>query len=563
MALKDSTKLCFVTFTKILNMARFALFFLVGIFCFSCKFRQQVDTILYNAKVYTVNENFAEAEAIAINDGKIVAIGTSDDILKKYQADSTKNLNKATVLPGFIDAHAHFVGYAFGLGQVNLWGTKSWDECIAKVEAFIKERPLPQGAWLIGRGWDQNDWPQKTYPSNEKLNQLFSQYKVVLERVDGHAIVTNDNALKVAGITATTLINGGEVVLANGQPSGVLVDNAASLVQSKIPTPNKEAYAKALDEAQKNCFAYGLTTIVDCGLMKNDVEIIDALQKENKLHMKLNVMLSDDSINYAHYLKAGKYKTNYLNVNGFKLYADGALGSRGACLLRHYSDKPNWRGFLLKNRSYFERRLPQIAAAGFQANTHAIGDSANRMILQVYANILKGKNDLRWRVEHAQVVNAADFNLFGQSNIIPSVQPTHATSDMYWANERLGAEREAGAYAYQQLLQQNGWLPLGTDFPVEDINPFRTFLAAVVRKDAQGFPANGYQMNNALTREQAIRGMTIWAAKASFEEKEKGSIEPGKFADIIILNTDLLTCKPEDIIKTTILGTYVNGKRVY
>jgi predicted amidohydrolase YtcJ len=252
-----------------------------------------------------------------------------------------------------------------------------------------------------------------------------------------------------------------------------------------------------------------------------------------------------------------------LNVRSFKVYADGALGSRGACLLQPYTDQPGWSGFLLSQQSHFDSVAAIISAKGFQMCTHAIGDSANRVVLNIYGKYLKGKNDLRWRIEHAQVVNQRDFELFGKYSIIPSVQPTHATSDMYWAGERLGKEREKGAYAFKQLLQQNGWIPLGTDFPVEDISPFKTFLATVFRQDAKGYPAEGYQMNNALTREEAIRGMTIWAARSNFEEKEKGSLERGKFADFIILDRDLLQVKPAEVLQTAVLATYVGGAKVY
>jgi predicted amidohydrolase YtcJ len=528
----------------------------------SCKFRQKVDVVVHNAFIYKVDEKFTTAQAMAISDGKIVAIGSNDDILKLYESDSIANANGKTIFPGFIDAHAHFVGYAMGLQQVNLFGTKSWEECIERIKQFVKDRGIKEGAWIQGRGWDQNDWAIKQFPTNDLLDANFPNNPIALERVDGHALIANGKALQLANVKPNQTIVGGSIETINGKLTGILIDNAEIFVQNAVPAITASEYAKALQEAQQNCFAVGLTTIVDCGLNKTDVDKIDALQKEGILKMKLNVMLSDDSANYAHYLKAGKYKTERLNVNGFKLYADGALGSRGACLLHPYNDKPSWQGFLLKDRKYYETILPQIYAAGFQANTHAIGDSANRMILQVYANILKGKNDKRWRIEHAQVVNENDFNYFGTNSIIPSVQPTHATSDMYWAKDRLGEQREKGAYAYQQLLQQNGWIPLGTDFPVEDISPFKTFLAAVVRQDATGFPAGGYQMQNALSREQAIKGMTIWAAKASFEEKEKGSLEVGKYADFIILDTDLMKCDTKDILKTKVLDTYSNGRKV-
>jgi predicted amidohydrolase YtcJ len=527
----------------------------------SCKFRQKVNLIVHNATIYKVDEKFDTAQAMAIRDGKILAIGSNDDILKEYEADEIKNVEGKIIFPGFIDAHAHFVGYGFGLQQVNLYGTKSWQECIDKITSFVKERNIKAGEWILGRGWDQNDWAVKQFPTKEWLDVNFPNNPVSLERVDGHASIVNQKALDLGNVKPNQTIAGGTVETIAGKLTGILIDNAQNFITP--PPATKESYTKALTEAQQNCFAMGLTTIVDCGLNKKDIDIIDALQKEGVLKMKMNIMLSDDSMNYVYYLKNGPYKTDRLNVNSFKLYADGALGSRGACLLHPYSDKPNWQGFLLKDKSYFERVLPLIYNSKFQANTHAIGDSANRMILQLYASLLKGKNDRRWRIEHAQVINENDFNLFGANSVVPSVQPTHATSDMYWAKERLGEAREMGAYAYQQLLQQNGWVPLGTDFPVEDISPFKTFLAAVARQDASGFPANGYQKANGLTRQQTIQGMTIWAAKGSFEEKEKGSLEVGKAADFIIVDTDLMKCTVNTILKTKVLGTYINGEKVH
>lgn len=529
----------------------------------SCKFRQKVPLLVHHAKIYTVNEKFAVAEAMAIREGKIIAIGTNDAILKEYEGEEEVNATGKTIYPGFIDAHAHFVGYGLGLQQVDLTGTKSWQECIDKVKAFAQAKNIQPGSWIQGRGWDQNDWDEKLFPTKNLLDSNFPNNPVALERVDGHALIVNQKAMDAAKIQPTTLVNGGSIEKIKSQLTGIFIDNATSLIQSVIPAATKEQYASALIEAQQNCFAVGLTGITDCGLNKSDVDKIDELQKQGLLKMKLTIMLSDDSANYAWYLKTGPYKTPLLNVNAFKLYADGALGSRGACLLQHYNDKPGWQGFLLKDRTYFEKIIPLIYNSKFQANTHAIGDSGNRMILQVYATVLKEKNDRRWRIEHAQVVNENDFNYFGKFSIIPSTQPTHATSDMYWAEQRLGAERIKGAYACKQLLNQNGWMPLGTDFPVEDISPFKTFYAAVSRQDAKGFPTGGYQMENALSREETLRGMTIWAAKAAFEENEKGSLETGKAADFVLLDTDMMSCQLPDILKIKTIATYINGQKVF
>ncbi|MEJ7913272.1 MAG: amidohydrolase family protein, partial [Chitinophagaceae bacterium] len=345
--------------------------------------------------------------------------------------------------------------------------------------------------------------------------------------------------------------------------TGLLIDNAVDLVGAKVPEANSTQVKEALDAAQQACFAVGLTTVDDCGLHFREVLTIDSLQKRGELKMRVYAMLSDIKENYEFLFDRGALKTDLLNVRSFKVYADGALGSRGACLLQPYTDRQDWSGFLLSNLPHFDSVANIIQNKGFQMCTHAIGDSANRAILNIYGKYLKGNNDQRWRIEHAQVLNEADFSLFGKYSIVPSVQPTHATSDMYWAGERLGKERESGAYAFKQLMDQNGWIPLGTDFPVEDISPFKTFLAAVFRQDATGFPREGYQMEGALSREQAIRGMTIWAARSNFEEREKGSIEKGKFADFIMLDRDLMTVKGADVLNTTVMATYLGGTKVY
>lgn len=522
---------------------------------------QPADLIIYHAKIYTVNSTFATAQAMAIKDGKIIAIGSNNSILTTYNSKQKIDAHNQFVYPGFIDAHAHFVGYGNELFTADLYDSKSFDEVIERLKIFAKNHPDEK--WILGRGWDQNKWPDKSYPTNDKLNQLFPNKPVYITRVDGHAAICNQKAFDIAKVKANQKINGGEVETINGKLTGVLIDNAKELVSNFIPQLSKEDYAKRLIAAEKNCFAVGLTTITDCGLNYKDVDAIDALQKNGKLNIRLYVMLSDDKENFDRYLPKGPYKTDKLFVHGFKFYADGALGSRGACLLQPYNDRKDWRGFLLNTKSHYDSMAAILANTDFQMCTHAIGDSGNRQILMTYSKVLKGPNDKRWRIEHAQIINENDFNLFGQSSIIPSVQPTHATSDMYWAEERLGKERLKGGYAYKQLLQQNNWIPLGTDFPVEDISPFKTFLAAVARKDAKGFPANGFQKENALTREETIKGITIWAAKADFLENEIGSLEEGKKADFIILNNDLMQIPEYEILTTKVIATFVGGKKVF
>lgn len=551
--------MCLESYIYIMNAKHFCFLILILVLA-SCTHKQPADLILHHAKVYTVDSAFAIAEAFAVKGGKIMAVGKNEDILKAYQADSMIDAKGKPVYPGFIDAHAHFVGYGRGLFEVNLFDCKNWEEAIGRIKAFEKEHPAEE--WIRGRGWDQNKWPAHAYPNNGALNELFPNKPVLLQRVDGHAAIANDKALQLAGITPGQKIEGGEIETTNGKLTGLLIDNAVELVKHIVPPASKADYEKWLLAAQRNCFEQGLTTITDCGLMYNEVEMIDTLQREGKLLMRLYIMLSDDTANYRRYLARGPYKTDRLFVKGIKAYADGALGSRGACLLQPYSDKPGWSGFLLSKESHFDSLAQILIGTDFQLCTHAIGDSGNRMVLHIYNKYLHGKNDKRWRIEHAQVVNEADFPLFGNTSVIPSVQPTHATSDMYWAKERIGAERLKGAYAYKQLLEQNGWLPLGTDFPVEDISPVKTFYAAVFRKDAKGFPPGGFQMKNALTREQAIRGMTIWAAKTDFMENEVGSIEVGKKADFVVMDKDLMMVGEGEILGAKVGGTWVEGRKV-
>lgn len=541
-------------------MKKLLLPFAVCTFLFSCSSKTKVDLFVYNAVIYTVDSSFSQVEAIAVNNGKIVEVGKTADLQNKYEPTERLDAQGKFIYPGFIDAHAHFVGYANSLQRVNLNGTGSWDEVVGKTKQFAAENS--QG-WLLGRGWDQNDWPVKNFPTNDKLNELFPDRPVLLTRVDGHAAIANRKALEMAGVKAGDKLTGGDIETKDGKLTGILVDNAVDLVSAKIPNQTAAELRKALLDAQQNCFAVGLTTINDCGLDYETVLFIDSIQKKGELKMRLYAMLSDSKPNFDFAFSHGKMKSDHLHVCAFKVYADGALGSRGACLLRPYDDRPGWYGFLLSSQQHFDSVAKIIYEKGWQMCTHAIGDSGNRTMLTIYGKYLKGKNDLRWKIEHAQVVNQSDFKLFGDYSVIPSVQPTHATSDMYWAGDRLGPERVKGAYAYKQLLDENGWIPLGTDFPVEDISPFKTFYAAVVRKDAKSWPAGGYQMENALTREETLRGMTIWAAKSNFEEHEKGSLERGKFADFVILDADLMKEAPERLLQVRVLKTFLGGQKVY
>lgn len=538
-----------------LNAVPFILGTLVlGLFS-SCK--SSVDYLVYNAKIYTASQSFAVEEAMAIKEGKIVELGESKVLEKKYQAKESYNAMGKTILPGLFDGHAHFYGYGQMLQNADLKEIDSWDKTL---EALVQFAGTHKEGWLLGRGWDQNLWPDKKYPTKEKLDELFPDRPVYLKRIDGHAAVVNQKALDLAKFSESTQVEGGELIKENGKLTGVLIDKAKDELASFIPQPSEKQSKEMLLEAQKYSLSQGLTTIVDAGLDYPLLELIERLQKEGSLKMGLQVMLSDSDENLAFLQKRGVIKTDRLLVNGFKFYSDGALGSRGACLLHDYHDRPGHRGLLLSGKEHFLQRAKVLYDEGFQMNTHAIGDSANRVILEVYSDVLGGKNDRRWRMEHAQIVDPVDFKKFGDYSIVPSVQPTHATSDMLWAIDRLGAERLKNAYAYKRLLDQNGYLVLGTDFPVEDISPMKTFYAATARKNTAGIPEGGFQKENALSRKEALWGMTLWAAKGSFLEKEKGSLEKGKWADFIVLDRDLLEVPEEQILSTKVLKTYIHGE---
>lgn len=527
-----------------------------------CGESQKIDLIVHNAKIYTTNENFAIAEAMAIDKGKIIAIGAENEIKNKYLATEYVDAQKQAVYPGFIDAHCHFYHYAAFLQELNLNGTTSFDDMITKIVEYSKTNTYE---WILGTGWDQNDWDIKEFPTKEKLDELFPNTPIYLTRVDGHAAIANQKALDLAKIDINTTVNGGIIEKKNGKLTGILLDNALEKVKTIIPAKTKQQLTNELLVAQQKLFEVGLTTIDEAGLDRKQIELIEELHQSNQLKLKVYAMVSSTEELLDYYLQKGPYKTDRLNVSSFKFYADGALGSRGACLLQPYSDILTHAhfGLMLHEKEFYEKYAPLLYEKGFQMNTHCIGDSANRQMIAIYQKVLKGSNDKRWRIEHAQVLDSVDFDLFANYNIIPSVQPTHATSDMYWASDRLGNERIKNAYAYKKLLQQNGLIALGTDFPIESINPMFTFYAAVERKDVKGFPENGFQKENGLTREESLKGMTIWAAIANFEETEKGSLEVGKSADFVMLNQDIMTVDEKAILTTKVLLTFINGEKVF
>ncbi len=516
------------------------------------------DFVVYNAKVYTVNRDFSVASAFAVKNGKFIAVG-GDEIRTRYSSVSELDANGLPIYPGLIDAHCHF--YRLGLiqDQVDLRGASSEQEAVDRLEQYAK--PLPKGP-LLGRSWDQNLWEVKEFPSRASLDALFPDRPVVLQRVDGHAVWVNSYVLEKANITADTQIEGGEVVLVNGEPSGVLVDNAMDLAYAILPEPSRETQIRALQKAEAIAFANGLTSVDDAGLDRSQIELIDSLQKADALKMKIYAMISNTADNLEYYLNKGPFQTNMLNVRSVKVYADGALGSRGAVLKKEYKDAPNHKGFFVTPTEEIEQLAYKLAKKGFQMNTHAIGDQANAIVLKAYDKALRITADPRWRVEHAQIVDPADLAYFG-SKIIPSVQPTHATSDMEWADERLGDERLKTAYTFKDLLDWSGKLALGTDFPVEEVSPIKTFYAAVVRKDTGGSPEDGFQMENALSRSEALKGMTRWAAYSNFEENQKGSIAVGKDADFVMLTKDIMAVSEAQILSAEVLATFSNGNMVY
>ena len=519
----------------------------------------KADAIFFNGRIYTVNAAMEVTDAFVIKDGKFLEVGKGNYIKNKYIAPKQIDLNKSAVYPGLIDAHCHFYYYGKDLKNVNLDGCKSYEEVLERVK---KHHQNYKTAWLTGRGWDQNLWVEKEFPNLNELDKLFPNVPVLLSRIDGHAALANSAALKLANFTIATEIEGGLIEKNNGKLTGIVLDRAYDSLLTIIPEDTKEQQIASLLLAQKNVFEVGLTTVDDAGLTWDIIQLIDSLQKANELKIRVYAMADSEPKSLKKILERGIYKTQKLNVRSVKVYGDGALGSRGACLLKPYSDKSE-SGFLLHDVSYFNEVAKSVYEKGFQMNTHCIGDSAVRLLTNIYGVYLKGKNDLRWRIEHAQVVNKMDINKFETFSIIPSVQPTHATSDMEWADERLGTDRIKTAYAYKDLLDKRGLIAAGSDFPIENINPLYGFFSAIARTNQFMKPVKGFQPENKLSRIEALKAMTIWAAYSNFEDQEKGSIEKGKMADFVILEKDIMKIPLNQIRDTKVVSTWVGGEMVF
>ena len=518
----------------------------------SCK--KSVDFIAFNGNIYTVNSDFNTASAFAVKDGKFVDIG-NEEILSKYNTNQKIDLDGSTVLPGLIDAHCHFYGLGLNQSVIDLTGTISFDEIMDKISN--KDNNI-----IRGRGWDQNDWKIKEFPNKEKLDLIYPNTPVILERIDGHAYLVNQKALDIAGIDIKTKSTNGTLLSKNGKLTGVLIDGPMSLIDNSFGEISLDNKIKALVSAQEICFKNGLTTVDDAGLSKDIIMLIDSLQKKELLKMRVYAMISNSENDVNYFIENGPIKTNSLNVRSVKVYGDGALGSRGATLKKPYSDDKHNYGKLVTSYKDIKDLANKLAEANFQMNTHAIGDSTINLLIDTYSKVLETKTDPRWRIEHSQIIDINDIKGYN-NKILPSVQPTHATSDMYWAEERVGSKRIKGAYAYKALLEKSKVIGLGTDFPVEKVNPFHTFYASVSRKDLNDYPEKGFEFENALSREETLKGMTIWAAYLNFEEKEKGSIEKGKFADFIIIDRDIMKVEINKTPETKVLKTYLSGELVY
>jgi predicted amidohydrolase YtcJ len=525
--------------------------------------------VLVNGRIYTVDDARPRVSALAVKGGRIAFAG-SDAEAKVAGGPAARviDLQGKTVLPGFIDAHAHLLGLGNFLRRANLTFAASYDEVIARVVVFGKE--AKPGEWIQGRGWDQNLWPQKQFPTHEALSRAFPDNPVVLTRVDGHALLANQKAMELARVDASTPDpEGGRIVrLPSGAPSGVFVDNAQRLILRAQPPASREKIREAVLAAIRECNRWGLTGIDDAGEDPATISVYEELARAGKYNLRNYVMLADPGDRAQAALAKGPRSALYdghLWLRAVKLYADGALGSRGAALLEPYADDPGNSGLLVSSPEHIRAIAELALRRGFQVAVHAIGDRANRLVLDQFEAALRAVPvaDHRFRIEHAQVLSPQDIPRFARLGVVPSMQATHQTSDMGWAEQRLGPERIRGAYAWRSLLDTGVVVPNGTDFPVEQVNPLLTFHAAVTREDPRGFPEGGWYPAQRMSREEALRSMTIWAAWAGFQESVMGSLAPGKYADFVVLDRDILTVPESEILDARVLATWVGGREVY
>lgn len=522
---------------------------------------KSVDLIVFNGNIITVDEEFNLAESFAVKNGKFVEVSSNNDILRKYKSNHVVDANGKTILPGFFDSHCHF--YYHGLNKYQYIDITNCSSVNDVINTLISSSHLYRDEWLVGRGWDQHKLKLNDFPNKSILDSVFPDRPVFLIRVDGHAAWVNSFALKLAQINHCQEVDGGKIICVNNEPTGILIDKAMDLVSRLIPPIDKSKIESAILDAQRECLSYGITTVVDAGLKVEDIKILDSLKNKVKLILRIYAMLLPFEKEAVELISKGPIIDESLTIRAIKLFADGAMGSRGACLLEPYSDDPTNYGILLMTKDSIKKYCKIAYDNGWQVATHVIGDSALRVVLQSYAEILPFKNNLRWRIEHVQLFHPDDLHLLGKYSIIPSVQTSHILTDINWVEKRLGLSRLSYAYAWQSLLQQNGWLCNGTDFPVESMNPLRTLYSSIRRVSCAELNATEFFPSERLTFEQAIRSMTIWGAKACFMEHQLGSIEVGKIADFVILEKNLQNVPLNEISSIKVNSTWIAGKKVF
>lgn len=524
----------------------------------SCYKGETVDLIVHNARIYSVDSDWKVYEAMAIRDGKIVELGAERQILNKYAADESFDAGGKEIYPGFIDAHAHIFSLAKQRLGVDLTGTSSMDELLARCEKYESRT---QKKFIVGSGWDQASWGESELPTNARLTTLFPTIPVALFRVDGHAVLINDCLMKKLGIDENTAVEGGIFQKTDGKCTGLLMDNAMNAVYAVLPKYSNKELEKAIEMIQNELYQYGITGVHEAGITREELSLLQKMVKKDALKINLYAMLSPTEANIQFAQKNGIYQLKNLFVRSFKVIGDGALGSRGACLKEPYSDAPGHFGVLTCSIEKMNEIAQEALRLNYQLNVHAIGDSTNKIVLDLFAKAQAKKVDHRWRLEHAQVLSLADIARLNSCGAFPSVQPTHAVSDQRWAEARLGSHRIEGAYAYRKILNEVGILALGTDFPIESMNPFATIFAATQRKNNANEPKNGFYPNEALTLEECIRGMTLWAAMAAFQDEELGSLEVNKQANFVVLEKPLKNAT--NYVPNFAFATFINGKKVY